>query len=1050
MTSLPASFPYGSPPNASSIRDASVSYRRSHYCADSSVQPCDLSSHLSDEQQCQVDDSVSPTASAGVFQRVAGTVPLTSPSPIQPSLSSQHSERARWVQRDLSATRLSGRETTPLLKRSASFTLTSHCSLAHVDYKSLSPSENTNSLSQTSLQACPGTVVQYHHYGKTTYRQTLFNCTALLVGIGMLSEPLVFAYTGWFWGTVLIVFLGIVSCYTAKLLAHQTLLDPRLRSYPDIGRKAFGAKSYLLTSSLFCFERFSVSVILVILAADTLHGVWPAYSTNMYKIFSFFILAPTVFLPLSILSFPSLLGISSTLVVIAVIFIDGLSKPDSPGSLWSPAQTSWSLGTLQEVGVSFGLVMAGFSGHVVMPSLARDMVDPSQFDHMANCAFTIATVMYIIVGYAGYVMFGSSVSDAISKDLLATPGYNATLNQLAMWSLVITPLAKFGLATRPLNITLETMLGLESACQLSSVEDGMGDKSDGLTNRFFMAVERIMLLVMSIVVSILVPEFGALMALLGSFSAFVICVIGPISAKNRADWAVSMMVSSHSQLPPGEFQGTAGTAPLTSPSPLQSSFSSQHSERARKTQRESPTARLSGRETTPLLKRSASLTLTSPCGLARVNYKSLSPPENTNDLSQTSLQASPGTVAQYHHSGRTTYGQTLFNCIAVLAGIGMLSEPLVFAYTGWFWGTVLIVFLGIVSCYTAKLLARQISLDPCLHTYPDIGQKAFGAKSHLLTSSLFCFERFSVSVILVTLAADTLHGVWPTYSANTYKIFSFFVLAPTVFMPLSVLSFPSLLGISSTLVVIAVIFIDGLSKSESPGSLWNPTQTSWSPGTLHEVGVAFGLVMAGFSGHIVIPSLARDMVDPSQFDHMANCAFTIATIMYVIVGYAGYLMFGSSVSDEISKDLLATPGYNATLNQLAMWSLVVTPLSKFGLSTRPLNITLETMLGLGSTSKTSSIEDGMGDKSDRLTNRFFIAIERIMVPVISIAVSILVPEFGALMAFMGSFSAFVISVIGPISAKIALTGRCQWYDAALLGVSILMAVWGTFSALRAA
>jgi vesicular inhibitory amino acid transporter len=70
-----------------------------------------------------------------------------------------------------------------------------------------------------------------------------------------------------------------------------------------------------------------------------------------------------------------------------------------------------------------------------------------------------------------------------------------------------------------------------------------------------------------------------------------------------------------------------------------------------------------------------------------------------------------------------------------------------------------------------------------------------------------------------------------------------------------------------------------------------------------------------------------------------------------------------------------------------------------------------------------------------------------MVPAMAIVVSILVPQFSSLMAILGSFSAFVICVIGPIAAKMAMTGRCQWYDAVLLGISILMAAWGTFSAL---
>jgi len=91
----------------------------------------------------------------------------------------------------------------------------------------------------------------------------------------MLSEPLAFAYAGWIGGTLLILFYGFISCYTyvdiffeefflrtgsfsAKILARIILDDPRLRSYSDIGLKAFGPRSTLLTGALFCLELFAV------------------------------------------------------------------------------------------------------------------------------------------------------------------------------------------------------------------------------------------------------------------------------------------------------------------------------------------------------------------------------------------------------------------------------------------------------------------------------------------------------------------------------------------------------------------------------------------------------------------------------------------------------------------------------------------------------------------------------------------------------------------------------------------------------------------------
>lgn len=65
-------------------------------------------------------------------------------------------------------------------------------------------------------------------------------------------------------------------------------------------------------------------------------------------------------------------------------------------------------------------------------------------------------------------------------------------------------------------------------------------------------------------------------------------------------------------------------------------------------------------------------------------------------------------------------------------------------------------------------------------------------------------------------------------------------------------------------------------------------------------------------------------------------------------------MFGINVSDEVSlqlprncsydrarsqvsRDLLQTPGYNPFLNQAALWMLVISPLSKFALCTRPVS-----------------------------------------------------------------------------------------------------------------
>lgn len=97
-----------------------------------------------------------------------------------------------------------------------------------------------------------------------------------------------------------------------------------------------------------------------------------------------------------------------------------------------------------------------------------------------------------------------------------------------------------------------------------------------------------------------------------------------------------------------------------------------------------------------------------------------------------------------------------------------------------------------------------------------------------------------------------------------------------------------------------------------------------------------------------------------------------------------------------------------------------------------------------------------------------VVVERVVFAVLSVAVSVAVPEFSSMMAFIGSFSAFLLCVIGklgahiacisvlkimtsgPLVAKIALERRCGPLDGIILAVGVVMAVWGTGAAFWAA
>jgi len=50
--------------------------------------------------------------------------------------------------------------------------------------------------------------------------------------------------------------------------------------------------------------------------------------------------------------------------------------------------------------------------------------------------------------------------------------------------------------------------------------------------------------------------------------------------------------------------------------------------------------------------------------------------------------------------GESGNGQTLFNAVAVLVGVGLLSMPLAFSYAGWIGGTIMLLGFSYLTCHT--------------------------------------------------------------------------------------------------------------------------------------------------------------------------------------------------------------------------------------------------------------------------------------------------------------------------------------------------------------
>lgn len=396
-----------------------------------------------------------------------------------------------------------------------------------------------------------------------------------------------------------------------------------------------------------------------------------------------------------------------------------------------------------------------------------------------------------------------------------------------------------------------------------------------------------------------------------------------------------------------------------------------------------------------------------------------------------------------HHRGsgkKSSLAQATFNSINVLVGVGILSLPYAFKLTGWLLGVILLFFFCILTRHTARLLIQCMKTDSSCVTYSDIGERAFGSRGRLFISFLFFCELFAAAVALFILISDSVISIYPAFDPLIVKLVAFCIVTPTTWpRSLSVLSYGSILGIFTIFNLIVIIYYNGLSNKDStPGSLWLPAEgvtmfptdaSSW-----WRLPTCFGLLMAPFSGHAILPSIYRDMAKPVQFPKMLNTTYIITMFFYLSLAIAGYFMFGTSTLEEITQNLPLIPTYSKTLTLATIYLIIINPFTKYALTIVPVSITLEMML--------------MQSRSCALSPSFIRISLRTLVSVLTLMIAIVFPGFHRVMALLGSLGSLTVSVVLPLAFYLKLfwteiSGIRKCVDVALLIVSSVMAVMGT-------
>ncbi|KAL1584447.1 hypothetical protein WHR41_06380 [Cladosporium halotolerans] len=395
--------------------------------------------------------------------------------------------------------------------------------------------------------------------------------------------------------------------------------------------------------------------------------------------------------------------------------------------------------------------------------------------------------------------------------------------------------------------------------------------------------------------------------------------------------------------------------------------------------------------------------------------------------------------------GQSTLPQTIFNSVNVLIGVGLLALPLAMRYSGWIPGLIFFFFAAGATSYTAKVLAKCLDVDNSLITFADLAYVSFGPRARVATSLLFSLELLATCVALVVLFADSLNALTDnSLGLTSWKIVCGFILVPLSFLPLRFLSFTSVLGIVCCFGIVAAVFVDGLIKPDSPGSLISPAPQHLFPENWGTLPLSFGLLMSPWGGHSVFPNIYRDMRHPYKYRRGVNITYAFTFTLDLFMACVGLLMYGDGVKDEVTRNILLTDGYPEWLSLLIVICVAIIPLTKVPLNARPIVSTLELFLGLDA--RTIGPEPSTGLSS--LSRGILKFTVRIACTIAFVGLAILVPDFDRIMSLLGAVACFTICIILPAAFHLKLFGDqlSSWEkgrDWVLIIVSTFLAVVST-------
>ncbi|KAJ3201260.1 hypothetical protein HDU82_008249 [Entophlyctis luteolus] len=395
--------------------------------------------------------------------------------------------------------------------------------------------------------------------------QATLNVSNVMLGMGILTLPYALHISGWFeiCGLTMLVVFAWTAQFTAKIIGQCMLVPfpaadesstalneqtpllnnnphrhresgtsptgsnrlPRSHHHPhnrmtpqlqrpsslsDIAEVAFGRAARNLVTVLFSLELFTAATGLLILAADSIHSLQPAWDPLLVKVVvSCVLVATTLPRGFAFLAWSSVFGVTTLIALFGILVGTGLSTPPpGPGTVWVPAETSmwppagfdiWPAppphggqAAAPSMWLAAGLIVVGLDAHAIYPGIYCDLKEKPRPQYDTQ-----------------------DILPQVTQNFALIPGFSPAVAKFILIITALNPFTKFALIMAPVILRIEQILGIPLAPPTSTFVSPSA------------ALPRILLGILAVLTTIQFPSFHTLMGLVGSIFSFALAGVVP-------------------------------------------------------------------------------------------------------------------------------------------------------------------------------------------------------------------------------------------------------------------------------------------------------------------------------------------------------------------------------------------------------------------------------------------------------------------------------------------------------------------------------------------